>query len=407
MQSNKLHRPLVNEVVNNLNVIFNQNKYADRVIERSLRNNHTWGSRDRAFIAENTYDIVRWIRLYQYCLTGYEAMKPLKQNQFFAVLAIHFMLKNVELPNWPEFDGINYKLVMQRKYEALKIRKIKCSIPDWLDEMGEKELGDGWEQEMNALNEVAPFVIRTNTLATNKGKLIKDLAALKVEAVSIDGYDDALKIINKTNLFKSELFQNGHFEVQDASSQLVAAFMQLEPGMKVIDACAGAGGKTLHIASLMQNKGKIVSMDVEDYKLTELKKRARRANVNNVETRLIEGENVIKELANYADRLLIDAPCSGLGVIKRNPDAKWKLQPAFIENIKATQAQILEQYQTMLKVGGKMAYVTCSIMPSENASQVQHFLSNHPNFILVDEKIVLPSATGFDGFYMALLEKQK
>lgn len=407
MQTNKLHRPLVNEVVNNLNIIFNQNKYADRVIERSLRNNHTWGSRDRAFIAENTYDIVRWIRLYQYCLTGYEAMKPLKQHQFFAILAIHFMLKNIELPAWPEFDGINYKLVMQRKYEALKIRKIKCSIPDWLDEMGEKELGDGWEQEINALNEVAPFVIRTNTLLTTKDKLIKDLADLKVEAVPLDGYPDALKIMNKTNLFKSELFQNGHFEVQDASSQLVAPFMQLESGMKVIDSCAGAGGKTLHIASLMQNKGKIISMDVEDYKLTELKKRARRANVNNVETRLIENENVIKGLADYADRLLIDAPCSGLGVIKRNPDAKWKLQPAFIENIKATQTQILSQYQTMLKVGGKMAYVTCSIMPGENTGQVQHFLSKHPNFVLLDEKIVLPSATGFDGFYMALLEKQK
>lgn len=403
---NKLHRPLVNEVVNNLNIIFNQKKYADKVIERSLRNNHTWGARDRGFIAENTYDIVRWIRLYQYCLTGHEAMKPIKTQQFFAILAIHFMLKNIDLPAWPEFDGINYKIVMQRKYEALKIRKIKCSIPDWLDEMGNEELPDNWEQEMDALNQLAPFIIRTNTLLTNKEHLIKALTDLKVEAQPIDGYPDAIRISNKSNLFKTELFQNGFFEVQDASSQLVASFMQLEPGMKVIDACAGAGGKTLHMAALMKNKGNIISMDIEQYKLDELRKRARRANVNNVETRLIEGEQTINGLKEYADRLLIDAPCSGLGVIKRNPDAKWKLQADFIENIKRTQQSILQQYQIMLKPGGKMAYVTCSIMPSENSKQVRLFLSNNNGFSLIEEKIVMPSISGYDGFYMALLQKK-
>jgi len=401
----KLHRPLVNEVVTNLNVIFNQKKYADKVIEQSLRKNHTWGARDRAFIAENTYDIVRWIRLYQFCLTGHEDMRPLKQHQMFAILAIHFMIKGVDLPNWPEFDGINYNIVMQRRQQALQIRKINQSIPDWLDELGERELGNNWETEMIALNQKAPFVIRINHLKSTKRELIKNLTDLKIETEEIEGYPDALLILNKTNLFKTEIFKEGHFEVQDASSQKVAAFLDLnEPNMRVIDACAGAGGKSLHIAALMQNKGKLISMDVEQWKLDELRKRARRAGVSNVETRLIE-ENTVHELKDFADRLLIDAPCSGLGVLKRNPDAKWKLQADFIENIKKTQQEILDKYHVMVKTGGKMLYVTCSIMPSENQNQVATFLANHSNFTLEKEEIVLPSTSGYDGFYMALMVK--
>lgn len=401
----KLHRPLVNEVVTNLNVIFNQKKYADKVIEQSLRKNHTWGSRDRAFIAENTYDIVRWIRLYQFCLTGHEDMRPLKQHQMFAILAIHFMIKGVDLPAWPEFDGINYHMVMQRRQQALDIPKINQSVPDWLDNMGTAELGENWQTEMTALNQKAPFVIRINTLKSTKRELVKNLADLKVETEEIVGYPDALLVLNKTNLFKTEIFKEGHFEVQDASSQKVAAFLDLnEPNMRVIDACAGAGGKSLHVAALMQNKGKLISMDVEQWKLDELRKRARRAGVSNVETRLIEA-NTVNELKDFADRLLIDAPCSGLGVLKRNPDAKWKLQADFIENIKKTQQEILDKYHIMVKKGGKMLYVTCSIMPSENQNQVATFLANNTNFTLEKEEIVLPSETGFDGFYMALMVK--
>jgi 16S rRNA (cytosine967-C5)-methyltransferase len=401
----KLHRPLVNEVVTNLNVIFNQKKYADKVIEQSLRKNHTWGARDRAFIAENTYDIVRWIRLYQFCLTGHEDMRPLKQHQMFAILAIHFMIKGVDLPAWPEFDGINYHIVMQRRQQALDFPKINQSVPDWLDNMGTAELGENWQTEMTALNQKAPFVIRINTLKSTKRELVKNLTDLKVETEEIAGYPDALLVLNKTNLFKTEIFKEGHFEVQDASSQKVAAFLDLnEPNMRVIDACAGAGGKSLHIAALMQNKGKLISMDVEQWKLDELRKRARRAGVSNVETRLIEA-NTVNELKDFADRLLIDAPCSGLGVLKRNPDAKWKLQADFIENIKKTQQEILDKYHVMVKKGGKMLYVTCSIMPSENQNQVATFLANNTHFTLEKEEIVLPSATGFDGFYMALMVK--
>jgi len=194
--------------------------------------------------------------------------------------------------------------------------------------------------------------------------------------------------------------------VQDASSQLVAEFLKIEPGMRIVDACAGAGGKTLHIASITQNKGRIISLDTEQWKLDETKKRARRAGVSNLEIRLIEGSKTMKKLHDTADRLLLDVPCSGLGVIKRNPDAKWKLSLEFINRLKVMQAEIIQDYSKIVKVGGKMVYATCSILPSENQGQVETFLKNNPNYKLEEEKIVLPSESGFDGFYMARIIRE-
>jgi 16S rRNA (cytosine967-C5)-methyltransferase len=174
--------------------------------------------------------------------------------------------------------------------------------------------------------------------------------------------------------------------------------------MRIIDACAGGGGKTLHLSALMQNKGRIISMDITQWKLDELKKRARRATASNVEPRLIESSKTIKRLENTADRLLLDVPCSGLGVIKRNPDAKWKLDLDFIDRTKAIQKQILNDYSIMTKKGGYLVYSTCSILPSENREQVNQFLEKNKNFEFVKEKSILPSE-GFDGFYMALIKR--
>ncbi|MFM7485408.1 MAG: RsmB/NOP family class I SAM-dependent RNA methyltransferase, partial [Cytophagales bacterium] len=169
----------------------------------------------------------------------------------------------------------------------------------------------------------------------------------------------------------------------------------------VIDACAGAGGKTLHLASLMQSKGRIIALDTEAWKLEELKKRARRAGASNVEPRLIENSKTIKRLENSCDRLLLDVPCSGLGVLKRNPDAKWKLNLDFIERVKELQQHILADYCNLVKPGGMLVYSTCSILPSENEEQLNTFLQNQSGkFELQEQKTILPSQ-GFDGFYMA------
>ena len=179
----------------------------------------------------------------------------------------------------------------------------------------------------------------------------------------------------------------------------------MQPGQWVVDTCAGAGGKTLHLASKMENKGRVIAMDIYEHKLLELKKRAKRAGVHTIETRVIKGSKSIKKLKQKADRVLIDAPCSGLGVIKRNPDSKWKLEPEFLDRIRTTQHDLLDLYSGMVKPGGKLVYATCSILPSENQNQVKRFLTDHKEFQLIKDKKVLPSVSGYDGFYMALLQR--
>ena len=184
--------------------------------------------------------------------------------------------------------------------------------------------------------------------------------------------------------------------------------LEVEPGMRVVDACAGGGGKSLHLAALMQNKGQLISLDTLAWKLDELKVRARRAGVSNIETRPIENNKVIKRMYGTADRLLLDVPCSGLGVLRRNPDSKWKLTEAQLTQLLETQQTILQSYSPMVKSGGKMVYATCSILPSENRSQVDHFLASEAGkgWELVKDRSILPQEEGFDGFYMALLSKK-
>lgn len=196
--------------------------------------------------------------------------------------------------------------------------------------------------------------------------------------------------------------------MQDYSSQLVAPLLAPQPGMRVVDACAGGGGKTLHLASLMENKGSIIALDTQAWKLDELRLRARRAGATNIETRAIESRKTIKRLYGSADRLLLDVPCSGIGILRRNPDAKWKLQPEQIDKLRATQQEILQAYAPITKPGGRMVYATCSILPSENQDQVEKFLNSEAgkSFKLLEERRILPQDDGFDGFYMALLSRE-
>ncbi|MDX1315124.1 MAG: class I SAM-dependent methyltransferase, partial [Eudoraea sp.] len=207
---------------------------------------------------------------------------------------------------------------------------------------------------------------------------------------------------------KTPFFKKGWFEVQDASSQLVAPFLQVEPGQMIVDACAGAGGKSLHLAVLMENKGQLLALDIYDYKLKQLKLRARRNGVHNLEPRLIQNTKVIKRLHKRADRVLIDAPCTGLGVLRRNPDAKWKLNPEFLERVTDTQSKLLEEYSRMVKPGGKMVYATCSILPQENEEQMRKFLQKESgsDWVLEEERHCSPASDGFDGFYMARLSRK-
>ncbi|MDO8368114.1 MAG: RNA methyltransferase, partial [Saprospiraceae bacterium] len=286
-------------------------------------------------------------------------------------------------------------------------RSIRESIPDWLEALGQTELPDRWDETLQWLNRPAPVVLRVNRLRTSPLELQQALLSEKVETQIIQN-SDALVLSVRKNVFQTSVFRKGWFEMQDYSSQLVAPLLAPQPGMRVVDACAGGGGKTLHLAALMQNKGSLIALDTQAWKLEDLRARARRAGATNIETRPIENRKTIKRLYGSADRLLLDVPCSGLGILRRNPDAKWKLQPEQIEQLRATQQEILQNYSAITKPGGRMVYATCSILPSENQDQIAKFLSTEAgkDFKLLEERRILPQDDGFDGFYMALLERE-
>lgn len=394
----KLHNNTIRGVHTALEAIFEEGQYADKVIERTLKSNPKWGARDRSFIAETTYEMVRWWRLINY-------LSPSKD--YWDMFGTYWLMQGNPLPEWEEFARINPEK-LKGKYESIEDPAMLESIPDWLHKLGTKELGEIWEKEIHALNEEAEVVLRVNTLKTTRERLKNQLADDGIITYLIKGYPDALVLEERQNVFRHPAFKEGLFEVQDASSQLVAASLAVEPGMRVIDACAGAGGKSLHLAALMENKGKILCMDVEDWKLQQTKLRARRDGVSIIEPRVIEGTKTIKRLKESADRLLLDVPCSGLGVLRRNPDTKWKLSQESIDKVCQTQQEILQSYPSMVKKGGQLVYATCSILPSENELQIKKFLESEAGkeFELIEEKKVLAQESGFDGFYIARLIKK-
>lgn len=400
----RLHKNLTDAVIEGLSFIFNENHYADKVVERQLKKDKRWGARDRAFIAETTYEIVRWKRLYAEIA---EVKQPFSVQDLRRMFAVWAVLKGISLPNWSYFENTPQRRIKGKFDELSKVRKFRESIPDWLDNLGVEELGElFWNDEIHALNTLAPVVLRANTLKISAQQLKNVLEDEGVEANLLKKYPDALVLSERVNVFSTKAFSNGFFEVQDASSQKVAPFLQVVSGMRVVDTCAGAGGKTLHLASLMKNKGQIIAMDIYENKLQELKRRARRNEVFNIETKVIDSKQ-LKRMQNTADRVLIDAPCSGLGVLRRNPDAKWKLKPEFLEQIRKTQQEILQNYSKLVKSGGKLVYATCSILPSENQKQIEDFLKSEAGrgFVFEEEDKIFASQSGYDGFYMARMRK--
>lgn len=394
----KLHNNTIRGVHQALEAIFELGQYADKVIERTLKSNPKWGAKDRSFIAETTYEMVRWWRLVNF-------LSPSKDP--WDLFGTYWLMQGNDLPDWDEFARLQPEKI-KSKYESITDPGLLESIPEWLQTLGSKELGDKWEAEIHALNEEAEVVLRVNTLKITRERLKNLLEADGIRSYLVKGYPDALVLEARQNVFRHPSFKEGMFEVQDASSQLVAAALQVEPGMRVIDACAGAGGKSLHLAALMGNKGKVISMDVEEWKLQQAKLRARRNGVSIFEPKVIEGSKTIKRLKESADRLLLDVPCSGLGVLRRNPDTKWKLSLESIQKVQETQQEILQSYPSMLKKGGQLVYATCSILPSENEEQVKKFLESEAgkDFELVEDRKVLAQESGFDGFYIARLLKK-
>jgi 16S rRNA (cytosine967-C5)-methyltransferase len=245
-----------------------------------------------------------------------------------------------------------------------------------------------------------------NEIKSNIDQVIKELGNEGIAVEPVKQVPGALKLIEKKNVFSTQAFHKGFFEVQDAGSQMISLLLDVRPGMRVVDACAGAGGKSLHIASQMKNKGKIISLDINDRRLKELRGRATRNGVDIIEQKVIDSQKVIKRFENSFDRVLLDVPCTGVGVIRRNPDAKWKLKKSDLENLMETQKEILSTYSQMMKKDGKLVYATCSLFPQENENQVKDFLEKNPNWQLDNQFHVRPDKTLFDGFYAACLVRR-
>lgn len=400
----RLYRNLVAASIDALQKIFSENRLADQVVQSLLRSNKKWGSKDRRFLAATVYDTVRWYRLY-YEVYG---KKPVSKSEWWHVLGIMWLIQDNELPQWEEFSALDSQEIKKKFTELSMIRKIKASIPDWLDDVGFLELGDKWKDVLTASNLPAQLVLRANTLKTTRMGFVNELKSKGILTELMDIPAGVLVPVRR-KLTNMPSYERGYFEIQDASSQQVAPFLDVKKGMYVVDACAGAGGKSLHIAALMEDKGRILSLDVESEKLFQLQKRAKRAAVSILKTQVIKSKKSILQLHNLADRLLLDVPCSGLGTLRRSPHIKWRFNPKLLKKTLVKQQQILQDYSPICKSGGKMVYATCSVLPSENQQQIKTFLSSQAgaDFKLVSEKSILPQDEGFDGFYMALLEKKE
>ena len=391
------------EIFKTLRVIFWEKVYATKAIQITLKLHPVWEDNKRALFSETVYDLIRWWRPLWYILDR----DPVpEEKDLQKLITIYLFSKKGDLTALQKKRGLDANQVIQRIATTKNMRVLRESIPDWLDKQGEQELGSRWDAVISSLNQQPDLAIRVNTLKTSSKELIAILRKEGVAAEPIDWSPDALHIIEKTNVFKLSSFSAGLFEVQDAASQMVSRILDPQPGMRVVDACAGEGSKTLHLAALMKNKGKIIALDTQEWRLNELRKRATKAGADTIETRMITSSKVYKRMDGTADRLLLDVPCSGLGTLRRNPDIKWKLSSEDLERLTILQQELLEKYCIITKPNGRMAYSVCSILPSEAEEQVIRFLKNHADFRLLNEKRYWPETDGTDGFYVALIERK-
>jgi 16S rRNA (cytosine967-C5)-methyltransferase len=389
-------------LIDTLRVVFWQNVYATKAIEHTLKLHIEWEDSKRAVFSDTMYDLIRWWRSLWFII---DKEPSADEKELQNLITIYRFSKKGELSvlqNKKELDATH---LLQRIQTTKNSRALRESIPDWLDAQGEKELGIRWDTALAALNKKPDLVIRVNNLKTTSKELRVILRKEGIIAEPIDGNPDALFIKEKINVFKLSSFNAGLFEVQDAASQMVSRILDPQPGMRIVDACAGEGSKTLHLAALLKNKGKIIAMDTQEWRLQELRKRAAKAGVDTIEARLITTSKAYKRIKGTADRLLLDVPCSGLGTLRRNPDIRWKLTDTDLERLRVLQQDLLEKYCTLLKPQGMMVYSVCSILPSEGEEQIQRFLKNHADYRLLDEKRYWPDTDRTDGFYIALLQR--
>lgn len=392
---------------------------ADAVLSYTFRNEHAMGSHDRAFIAEAVYGVLRRLRGLQTI-----AAPATPRRLLLAWLARHGGINMRQFEGAVKDDELAWLKEMKSADLSTQPEAVRLELPDWLHERLRARFGDHLPQLAEALNRPAPLDLRVNTVKMQRDDVIRMFALEGLAATPTPHSPLGLRLQGKPALHKHPLFIEGAVEVQDEGSQLLGLLLAPKRGEMVCDFCAGAGGKTLLLGALMANSGRLYAYDVSEKRLNNMKPRLARSGLSNVHPQLIahERDPKIKRLAGKFDRVLVDAPCSGLGTLRRNPDLKWRQNPESIAELTVKQAAILESAARLLKVGGRLVYATCSLLEEENEAIVDAFLSAHPDYALIPVRDILaaqhidlemgdtlrldPALHNTDAFFAAVLERK-
>ena len=399
----KLYRNLADGIVEGVQEILGNRGALRPTLKNILIKNRKWGSNDRKLVGKGIIEIIRWKRKFD--VIGKLNVKS--KNYYKNLLVVWSIYNDIEFEECLTFSELKKDNICNNISITNSKRALKNSIPDWLDSLGMKTYGKViWEKEIQALNRPAKLFLRTNTLKTNIKKLQAYLKEKhKVNTNKVSNIPNALVVEENMILTHLDIYKKGWFEIQDLNSQKISIFTNPKPNSLIIDACAGSGGKTLHLATIMKNTGRIIATDSSDKKRKQLENRLKRNGISIVEYLNSENEYFFKKFNNSADIVIIDAPCSGLGVIKRNPVAKWHMNPKRIKQLIEIQKQILQKYAPLVKSKGNLVYATCSIFPNENQNQIKNFLKSNLGleFRIEKEEVLLTHDTGGDGFYVVKL----
>ncbi|MCM2251435.1 MAG: RsmB/NOP family class I SAM-dependent RNA methyltransferase [Ramlibacter sp.] len=349
---------------------------ADAVVSRYFRDNRALGPRERATLAETVYTVLRRKLLFDHLTPSGSGPKERRM----AILGFHGprdFLKSAlseQEKNWlDQCDAIDPADLLERH---------RHNLPEWLVQPLKEQLGAQFWPLVESLNQGAPLDLRVNTLTDKRADVRKELELAGIASTPTPFSPWGLRVQGKPALAKLDAFARGAVEVQDEGSQLLALLLDARRGEMVVDFCAGAGGKTLAIGAAMRNTGRLYAFDTSAHRLDALKPRLARSKLSNVHPAAIahERDDRIKRLAGKIDRVLVDAPCSGLGTLRRNPDLKWRQSPQSVQEMALKQAAILHSAARLLKPGGRLVYATCSLLPQENEEIAQAFSASHADF---------------------------
>lgn len=416
-----------------LNDIFLSGRPADRIMENWARSNRYAGSKDRAAISNLVYTVLRR-RAELSAATGQEEARLLA----FAALAL---VEGEGVPAAALADGSRHAPAPLTEKERAVLDAaslpgpdaapwVRLNYPEWLHPEFEEAFGGPLEREMAALMDRAPTDLRVNTLKANREAALAALEEAGLSAEPCPWSPWGLRLTSRGNLPGLTVYRDGVIEIQDEGSQLACLLAAAKPGEQVVDLCAGGGGKSLALAAMMGNRGQIYACDTDGRRLAPLEPRAQRAGIRNLQTRTLgpfrpgEADTGFAGLEARMDCVLVDAPCSGTGAWRRSPDARWRLDPGTLEGYRAAQAEVLARAAALVRPGGRIVYVTCSLLPSENERQVEAFLAAHPDFKSVPWKAewpeelapppamagdwfrLSPASTGTDGFFVTILRRE-